>query len=94
MNLSSTITESQILSDIIGHNRGRMSAEAAEAVLELKFTPRAITRINRLTERNRQVKITARERQELEKYLRVGNPINILQAQARLSLKSTKTSER
>lgn len=71
-----------------------MSAEVAEAVLEWKFTSRAVTRINRLAERNRQGKITARERQELEKYLRVGNLINILQAKARLALKPASISER
>jgi len=85
---SSAITESDILADVIAPDQGDLSAEVAQSVLGWRFTSRASARMNRLAERNRKGTISGAERQELEKYLRVGNLINILQAKARLSLKS------
>ncbi|HJT34005.1 MAG TPA: hypothetical protein VJ783_18310 [Pirellulales bacterium] len=65
-----------------------MTAEVAQSVLRWKFTDRAVARMNILADRNNRGTITAQERQDLEKYLRVGSLINIVQAKARLSLKS------
>jgi len=42
--------------------------------------------MNDLAERNRQGTLTEAERQEMEKYLRVGNFLNLMQAKARLAL--------
>lgn len=83
-----TITESEILADVIVPDRGDLTAEVAQSVLRWKFTDRAVARMNDLADRNNKGTITAEERQDLEKYLRVGNLINILQAKARLSLNS------
>jgi hypothetical protein len=85
------ITESEILADVMAANRGDLTPEAARSVLNWKFSRRTNSRIDKLAERNRQGAITARERQELERYLRVGSLINILQAKARLSLKSSES---
>lgn len=90
---STTTTESDILADVIAPDRGDLPPEVAESVLGWKFTNRAVARMNRLADRNNQGTITAQERQELEKYLRVGSLINLLQAKARLSLKSAGASE-
>ena len=89
---SSTITESEILEDVISPEQGGLSAEVAESMLGWKFTRRAVSRMNQLADRNNKGTITAQERQELEKYLRVGSLINIVQAKARLSLKSASRS--
>lgn len=83
-----TITESEILADVIAPDQGDLAAEVAQSVLRWKFTDRAIAHMNDLADRNNKGTITAQERQDLEKYLRVGNLVNILQAKARLSLKS------
>ena len=83
-----TLTESEILADVIAPDRGDLTMEVAQSVLRWKFTDRALARMNDLADRNSEGTITAQERQDLEKYLRVGSLINILQAKARLSLKS------
>lgn len=84
-----TITESDILADIIAPDQGNLTPEVARSVLCWKFTDRALGRMNDLADRNRKGTISAEERQDLEKYLRVGSLINIVQAKARLSLEST-----
>lgn len=88
MGETSSITESEILADVIAPDRGDLAAEVAQSVLRWKFTDRALARMNDLADRNNKGTITAQERQDLDKYLRVGNLINILQAKARLSLNS------
>ncbi|HQU41487.1 MAG TPA: hypothetical protein PK867_01690 [Pirellulales bacterium] len=88
MGETSSITESEILADVIAPDQGDLAAEVAQSVLRWKFTDRALARMNDLAGRNNKGTITAQERQDLEKYLRVGNLINILQAKARLSLNS------
>ncbi len=88
-----TTSESEILADIIAPEQGDLTAEVAQAVLRWKFTDRALSRMNELAQSNSKGTITAQERQQLEKYLRVGNLINIVQAKARLSLKSAGHSD-
>jgi hypothetical protein len=88
MQQAPTTTESDILADIIAPDKGDLPTEVAQSVLCWKFTDRALAHMNDLADRNNKGTITAQERQDLEKYLRVGNLVNILQAKARLSLKS------
>ena len=88
MGETSSITESEILADVIAPDQGDLAAEVARSVLRWKFTDRALARMNDLADRNNKGTITAQERQDLEKYLRVGSLINILQAKARRSLNS------
>ncbi len=88
-NAHNTITESDILEQLVTHEQAGFSPEAARAFLHLRFGPEAIRRMNELAENNRQGTLTEGERADLEKYLRVGNFINILQAKARLALGDT-----
>jgi hypothetical protein len=88
-----TITELDILADVMAADEGDMTSEVARSVLNWKFSSRIISRMNELADRNNEGTIAAWERQELEKYLRVGSLINIIQAKARLSLKSAHSSE-
>ena len=83
-----TITESEILADVIAPDAGDLTPEVARSVLKWKFTDRAVERMNELADRNNKGIITAGERQDLEKYLRVGSLINLVQAKARLSLQA------
>jgi hypothetical protein len=85
---STTVTESEILAEVIAPGDGDLSPEVARSVLKWRFTDRAIARMNGLAERNNKGTITDDERQELERYLRVGSFINLIQAKAHLSLKS------
>jgi uncharacterized protein YnzC (UPF0291/DUF896 family) len=65
-----------------------MSPEFAPAILDLRFDQAAVNRMNELAEKNRQGTLTEAESDEMEKYLRVGNFLNLIQAKARLSLAS------
>lgn len=82
------ITESEILADVIAPDQGDLSADVAESVLRWKFTDRTVAHMNALADSNNKGTITAQEREELEKYLRVGSLTNILQAKARRSLQT------
>lgn len=83
-----TLTESEILSDVIAADQGDLTPDVARSLLRWKFTERALAHMNELADRNGKGIATAAERQDLDKYLRVGSLINILQAKARLSLKA------
>jgi len=89
MSNATTITEADILKDVIAADRGDLSPEVARSVLQWKFTDRATARMNDLAERNNQGALTEAEREELEKYLRVGSFVNLVQAKARLSLQQS-----
>jgi hypothetical protein len=82
-----TVTEADILKDVIGTNQGDLPPEVARQVLRWKFAGRAVARMNELADRGNRGTITDAEREELEKYLRVGSLINLVQAKAHLSLK-------
>lgn len=86
--MSSTATsEFDILCDVISPKRADLSPEAARAILEWKFSAKAIAKMNRLAARNSQGKTTEAEREELERFLRVGSLVNLAQAKARRSLR-------
>jgi hypothetical protein len=86
-------TESDILSDVIAANRGDFTPDVAKSVLKWKFKAVAVRRMNTLAEKNRQGTITEAEREQLQRYLRVGSLINLIQAKARLSLQSKSRTE-
>lgn len=92
MSDTSTITEAEILQEVIGADQGDLTPEVAQSVLRWKFTDRATTRINDLAVRNNQGTITETEREELAKYLRVGSLVNVVQAKARVSLKRSQSA--
>jgi len=80
------MTEFDILCDVISPKRSSLPPEAARSILEWKFSARSVAKMNRLAERNRLGKITEGEREELERFLRVGSLVNLAQAEARRSL--------
>jgi hypothetical protein len=83
---AATVTETDILADVLSSDKGDLTPDVARSVLRWKFSRRATSHINRLARRNQKGIITATEREELERYMRVGSLINLLQAKARLSL--------
>ena len=89
MSEASAITETDILKDIIAPDNGDLAPEVANSVLQWRFTDRAAARMSELAERNNKGTISDPEREELDKYLRVGSFINLVQAKARLSLSQT-----
>ena len=88
------LTEADILADVVAAGDGDLSPDVARSILRWKFPRRSVSQMNRLVQRNRRGTITALERETLERYLRVGSLLNLLQAKARLSLKSQAASDR
>lgn len=87
------ITEVDIMADVIGPEHGDFSPEVAKSILRWKFTDRAAARMTELADRNSRGTLTASEREELDKYLRVGSFVNLVQAKARLSLRRPSSTD-
>ena len=82
-----TITEADILAHVIAPDQPGLPPESARAILALKFDQAALERLNDLAEKSRAGTLSEAERAEMEKYLRVGQFLNLLQAKARVSLR-------
>ncbi len=94
MSTTATITEADILSEVLAADEGDLSPDVAQSVLRWKFASRSVKKINQLAQRNQRGTITAVEREVLERYLRVGGLLNLLQAKARLSLRQAKGADK
>ena len=79
-------TEADILAEIIEPDRPGLTPESARSILALRFNPEGVRRMNELAEKNRQGTLTEGDRALMEKYLRVGTFLNLMQAKARVSL--------
>ena len=82
------MTEAEILSDIVAPGRRDFTPEAARSILNLQFSRSATQRIKTLLRANQKGNLSEKERGELDKYLRVGQLVDLLQAKARLTLRS------
>ena len=87
MKTNTTISETDILAEVVGADAGDLPPDVARAILKWKFSTRSLRRMSQLAEKNQQGVITAQERESLERYLRIGGLINLVQAKAHLSLK-------
>ena len=83
-------SEAEILDRVIRPTDGGIAPEAARALLQLGFDAGAKKTIVRLLQANGSGKISAEERLLLERYVRVGQLIDLVQAKARLSLAAAK----
>jgi hypothetical protein len=90
---SSTISEADILHDIVGPDRPGLSPEVARFLLKLKFSDKSAMQIRRLLQKNNRGAVDAQERLLLERYLRVGQFLDLLQAKAKLSLDESAGSD-
>jgi hypothetical protein len=84
--MNRTISEADILNDMVAPDVETFHPEAAKALLALHFTAAAIDRMNELAEKNRGDAISPAEKEEMEKFMRVGNLLSFLKAKAHLSL--------
>lgn len=80
------ITEADILAEVVAPDVADLGPEAARSLLGFKFSKQATRRIRQLLRKNNQGTITAAERLTLERFLRVGQFLDLVQAKARLSL--------
>ncbi|MCC7423895.1 MAG: hypothetical protein IT428_26830 [Planctomycetaceae bacterium] len=81
-----TFSESEILADVLAPDRGDLTPDVARTMLRWRFSDVAIKRMNDLAARNREGQLTSEELDQLDRFLRVGSFVNLLQAKARLSL--------
>jgi hypothetical protein len=83
------ITEAEILDELVGCDRAGLNGQAARAFLRLNFTKETRRQIGQLLRKNNRGTITTSERMALEKYLRVGQFLDLLHAKARISLQKS-----
>lgn len=81
-----TLTEADILTEIVEPNRPMLSPQLAEELLSLHFGDKATNRIRELLQKNNTGTISPAEKATLEKYLRVGEFLDLMQAKARHTL--------
>lgn len=86
MSITTSITEADILDEIIAPREGGLSREAAQSILQLHFSESASESIRQLLDANNRDEISPQERGVLDKYLGVGQLLDLLQAKARVSL--------
>jgi hypothetical protein len=86
---ANTLTEADILADVVAPEDPTLSQEFARAVLAVRFNDHATGRIRELLQKKNAGTITPAEESDLQKYLRVGQFLDLMQAKARLSLKSS-----
>ncbi len=81
------ITEADIFSRVFEPMDDHMSRVAAKAILKLDFNSADRERMNDLAAKATQGALTSAEDEELEKYIRVGHLLSIMQSKARQVLK-------
>jgi hypothetical protein len=82
--------ETAILTRAIQPNNHNISATAARAILRIKLDPDDCRRLHELLVKNQGAKLTKDERGELDSYLHVGLLLDLLQAKARVALRTAK----
>ena len=80
-------TDSDILQSLVFPFDADLDPQAARSLLRIRFDREATKHINHLLRKNQRGVISAEERLVLEKYLRMGKFIDVLQAKARKALK-------
>ena len=88
----SPITEAEILAQVVSPEEPDLPPEVASAILRLAFGGTALTKMRELVEKNNRGLLDAAEQAAMEKYLRVGQFLDLMQAKARLSLRHSGTT--
>jgi hypothetical protein len=81
-------SEMAILRRVVDPSRPFQSADAARAILRMRFGASDRARMNRLAAKNRRAKLAPGEEAALDNYIRVGQTLGILQSKARRTLKA------
>ena len=85
----SSFTEAEIFGRIVHPEDGNLPQEISQLILNLRFESEDVTHMTQLAEKNNQGLLSETERQEMGRYLRVGNFLNLLHAKARRSLQNS-----
>ncbi|NEO87100.1 MAG: hypothetical protein F6J87_23000 [Spirulina sp. SIO3F2] len=84
--LSTAQTEADIFTRMIQPQAGTLSPDMSQFLLGLRFEAEDMARMTELAEKNNRGLLEQSEREEMERYLRVGHFLNLLHAKARQSL--------
>lgn len=87
MATTTSTTESDVLHSLVFPFDEDLDPPAARSLLRIRFDREATNQINQLLRKNQRGVISVEERIVLEKYIRMGKFIDVLQAKARKSLK-------
>jgi hypothetical protein len=83
---SAPAAEAALWARVIEPDSNGLPRAAARALLRLTFSEPDRDRMNELAEKNRNGLLTARERRELEGYVKVGDVLSLIHLKARKSL--------
>ena len=86
------ITQAEILAQVVSPEDADLPPEVAQAILQLGFRGSALTKMRELVDKNNRGLLDAAEHAAMEKYLRVGQFLDLMQAKARLSLRHSGTA--
>ena len=87
MATTATTTDADILQRLVFPFEADLDPQAARSLLRIRFDREATKQINQLLRKNQRGVIAGDERIVLEKYIRMGKFIDVLQAKARKALK-------
>ncbi len=93
MSPQATLTETDILTEVVESSRPMLSLELAKELLSWHFSDTASDRMRELLQRNNAGTITPPEKQTLDNYLRVGEFIDLVQAKARITIQKSGHAE-
>ncbi len=93
MSPQATLTEADILTEVVEPSRPMQSIELAQELLSWHFSDNATDQMRDLLQRNNAGTITPAEKQTLDNYLRVGEFIDLVQAKARITIKKSGNAE-
>lgn len=82
-----TVSEADILDEVLSRALADLHPDAARSLLGFKFGPKTIKQIQKLLQKNNRGTISAEERIALEKYLRVGQFLDLLHAKAKVVMR-------
>ena len=80
-------SEAAILGRLIRPDNGDLRAEAAEALLAIRFDSRDLDRMHELAVKNQEDQLSPTEKAEMESYRRVSFLLDLIHSKARRSLK-------
>ena len=83
-------SDAEILDEIVESRDGDLPPAVARSLLKLKFSRAAVGRIRTLLRKNTAGTIRSEEQAALERYLRVGQLLDLLHAKSHLSLSRAK----
>jgi hypothetical protein len=82
-------TEAAILARLIQIGQQKLTPQAAEYLLSIRFDDRDVARMNELSDRAQQGNLNGAEQAELDSYIHVGNLIATIQSKARRALEGS-----